>query len=362
MKDQQNFLILAINPGSTSTKIGLFKNKESLFEITVRHSSQKIEQFTKIWDQYTFRKEEIIATVKEKGIELKDLSAVVARGGLIKPIPSGVYTIDEQMIEDARIGIQGQHASNLGCVIAYGIAWEYNIPCYISDPPAVDDLEPLARVSGTVNFDRNSLFHALNIFSTARKFSHDKKRVFEDINLIVAHLGGGITVAGLRKGKAINVNNGLGEGPFTPERTGSLPLLQFMDLCLSGKYTRQQLKKMVAGKGGLVSYFQTNSAVKLEEMIEAGDEKAKLVFEAMAYQIAEEIGARATNLEGKVDAIILTGGVAHSKTLTNWIKNRVKFIAEVHIYPGENELNALAMGGLRVLRGEEKPKNYSQIP
>jgi len=357
--DKHKYLILTINPGSTSTKIGVFQNEKNIFETTVRHSTKKLEEFDKIWDQYLFRKSEIVSALKKNDIDISKLNSVVGRGGLIKPIPSGTYLIDEEMIDDARKGVQGNHASNLGCVIAYSIGWEYNIPAYIVDPPAVDDLEPLARVSGYAEIERNSLLHALNIFATARKFAKDKKKKFTDLNLIIAHLGGGITVAALRKGKAINVNNGLDEGPFTPERSGRLPLIQFMKLCLSGKYDENQLKKIVAGKGGLTSYFNTNKAHEVENMVKAGSEKFRLVYEAMAYQIAEEIGARAVDLKGDVDGIILTGGVAHSEMLTNWIEERVGFIGKVYRYPGELELEALAQGALRVLRGEEVAKPYS---
>lgn len=356
---QKEYLILTLNPGSTSTKIGVFRNEEPVFDITVRHSIKKLEEFNAIWDQYSFRKEEIITALKERDIHISDFSAVVGRGGLIKPIPSGVYQIDETMIDDARKGVQGHHASNLGCVIAYSIGWEYDIPSFIVDPPAVDDLEPLARVSGNALIERNSLLHALNIFATARMYAADKKKRFEDLNLIVAHIGGGVTVAALKKGKAINVNNGLDEGPFSPERSGRLPLLKFMKLCLSGKYTEEQLKKIVVGRGGLTSYFNTNKAHEVENMVKAGSDKFKLVYEGMAYQIAEEIGARASNLNGNVDAIILTGGVAHSEMLCDWIKDRVSFISEIHRYPGELELEALAYGALRVLRGEEVAKQYT---
>lgn len=357
--ENKEYLILVINPGSTSTKIGLFKNEIPVLETTVRHSTKKLEEFPKIWDQYSFRKEEIISTIKKHGFDLKSLSAVVGRGGLLKPVPSGVYTIDEKMIQDARVGVQGQHASNLGCVLAYGIGWEYSIPAFIVDPPVVDEMESIARVSGLPQIERSSIFHALNILATARKFAQDQKKNLSDLNLVIAHMGGGITVAALKRGKAINVNSGLGEGPFTPERVGRLPLLALVDLCFSEKYTKEDLKKLLVGKGGLVAYFKTNSAIDMENMIKAGSEKFRMVYEAMAYQVSEEIGARATNLEGKIDAIILTGGIAYSDMLTKWIEQRVKFIAPVHRYPGENELQALALGGLRVLRGEESPKSYS---
>ncbi len=356
----KKYRILTINPGSTSTKIGVFENETCLFEINVSHSPKQLEQYDGIWDQYSFRKEEIIKALDKKGFSLSDLDAVVGRGGLIKPIPSGTYYIDQEMIEDARIGYQGQHASNLGCVIAYSIGWEYDLPSFIVDPPAVDDLEPLARISGHKDFERSSLLHALNIFATSREHARKIKKKINELNLITAHLGGGITVAALRKGKAVNVNHGLYEGPFSPERSGNLPLFKYLDKCLSGKYSETELKKMVVGRGGLVSYFNTNDARSVERMVAAGSEKYELVFKAMAYQIAEEIGKRATNLKGKIDGIILTGGLAHSKMLTEWIKERVDFIADVFIYPGESELEALAQGALRVLRGEERAKHYTQ--
>ncbi len=356
----KTYHILTINPGSTSTKIGVFKNEDILFEINVSHSPKQLEQFDNIWDQYSFRKEEIILALKNEQFELNKLNAVVGRGGLIKPIPSGTYYVDQDMIDDARCGFQGQHASNLGCVIAYSIGWEYSIPSFIVDPPAVDDLEPIARISGNKEFERSSLLHALNIFSTAREHAKNVNKKITDLNLIIAHMGGGITVAALKKGKAVNVNHGLYEGPFSPERSGSLPLFKYLEKCQSGKYSETELKKMVVGKGGLVSYFNTNDARDVEKIINAGSEKYKLVYEAMAYQIAEEIGKRATNLKGKIDAILLTGGLAHSKMLTNWIVERVNFLSETIIYAGESELEALAQGGLRVLRGEERAKHYTQ--
>ncbi len=352
--------ILAINPGSTSTKIGVFKDEECLFEINVSHSAKQLEEFSKIWDQYSFRKEEIVAALEKRNFDISKLDAVVGRGGLIKPIPSGVYCVDQEMIEDARIGFQGQHASNLGCVIAYSIAWENTIPAFIVDPPAVDDLEPLARITGTKEIERGSLLHALNIFATARKYATERGKKIEDINLIVAHMGGGITVAALKKGKAVNVNHGLEEGPMTPERSGQLPLFQFMKLCLSGKHTEAELKKMIVGRGGLMSHFGTNKAYDVEKLAIAGSEKHRMVIEAMAYQVAQEIGARATNLCGEAEAVIITGGIANSKFITEKIAERVKFIAPVVIYPGEAELDALAGGALRVLKGEEQVKHYSK--
>jgi butyrate kinase len=357
-KDKKNYLILTINPGSTSTKIGVFKNEESIFETTVMHSVKLLEEYDKIWNQYSFRKHEIIEELERNNISLKDLDVVVGRGGLFKPIESGVYVVDENMIEDARIGVQGEHASNLGCVIAYGIGWEFNIPAYITNPPSVDELEDVARVSGNKNIERNSIFHALNVFSTARIYAKDIKKDLKDLNLIVAHLGGGITVTALQKGRAINVNNGLDEGPFSPQRSGKLPLFKLVDLAYSNKLTKKELKKMLVGNGGFASYFGTNDAREIEKLASEGSPEHKIIFEAMAYQIAEEIGSRATNLKGNVDSIILTGGLAYSKLLVSLITERVEFISNVSIYAGENELKALAMGGLRVLKGETDPKKY----
>lgn len=356
----KKYHILTVNPGSTSTKIGVFQNEKCLFEINVNHSPKQLDQFSTIWEQYTFRKEEIISAIGKHGFDLNKLDAVVGRGGLIKPIPSGTYYVDQEMINDARDGYQGQHASNLGCVIAYSIGWEHSVPSFIVDPPAVDDLEPIARISGHKDFERSSLLHALNIFATAREHAQSLKKKISDLNLIVAHLGGGITVAALKKGKAVNVNHGLYEGPFSPERSGSLPLFKYLEKSLSGNYSEQEMKKMVVGKGGLVSYFNTNDARNVERLVAAGSEKYELVFRAMAYQIAEEIGKRATNLKGNIDGIILTGGLAHSKMLTEWIKERIDFLGKIHIYPGESELEALAQGALRVIRGEERAKHYTQ--
>ena len=355
--------ILTINPGSTSTKIGIFENEKKTFETTIRHSSGHLEKFSSVWKQYNFRKIEVIKTLEKNGFIISNLDAVVGRGGLLKPIPNGTYSVDEEMVQDARIGFLGQHASNLGCVIAYSIAWEYNIPSYIVDPPSVDDLEDLARISGNSKIERTSLFHALNIFAIARNFANDQKKKFHDLNLIIAHLGGGISVAAIKNGRAINSNNGLQEGPFSPERSGNLPPLALLEMAFSGKYTHAQMKKMIVGKGGLVSYFGTNKAHEVENMINAGSKKHKRIFEAMAYQISEAIGARATNLHGKVDAIVLTGGLANSKMITKWVTERVEHISKVHIYPGELELEALAAGAIRALKGEEKVKKYNvKIP
>lgn len=349
---------LVINPGSTSTKIGVFDDEASIFSTTIRHSTVELEQFEKIWDQYPLRKKLILQVLEENNIPPRSLAAVIGRGGLLRPVVGGTYRVNQVMIEDARQGFQGHHASNLGCVLAFGIAWDLNVESFIVDPPSVDEMEPEAYISGLKEIRKRSLFHALNVRAMAREAACDLGKTFDELNMVVAHLGGGITVAPLRRGRAIDSHDALSGGPFTPERSGSLPMMDFADLCFSGKYDLGQIKKMIAGKGGLVSYLGTNSAIEVEQRIKNGDTEAKTIYTAMAAQIAKEIGAMSTTLHGEVDIIVLTGGIAASTMLTGMIAERVSFIAPVKIYPGEDELRALAMGGLRVLRGQEQAKVY----
>ncbi len=354
------FRILAINPGSTSTKIAIYDNEKEVFETTLRHSNEEIDQYEKISDQYDFRKQVILTALSDNGINLTKLSAVVGRGGLLKPIKGGTYAVNDQMLVDLKAAQMGEHASNLGGMIAIEIAQQLNIPAFIVDPVVVDELEPVARISGMPEIERISIFHALNQKAVARRYAHENNKPYESLNLIVAHLGGGISVGAHEKGRVVDVNNALdGEGPFSPERTGGLPVGDLAKLCFSGKYTHADIKKMIKGKGGLVAYLGTNDGRDVVKMIEAGDEKAKLIFEAMAYQVAKEIGSCAAVLKGHVDAIILTGGLAYGAMLTQWIKDRVSFISDVIIYPGEDEMSALAQGGLRVLRNEEKAQIYA---
>jgi len=353
------YRLLVINPGSTSTKIAIFDNENLVLEETIRHSNEDLEKYPKIFDQYQFRKDIILRILEEKGIDINGLSAVVGRGGLLKPIPGGTYKVNDKMLEDLRAGVLGEHASNLGGAIANEIASQLNIPSFIVDPVVVDEMEDIARISGMPEINRVSIFHALNQKAVARRFAKERGKNYEDLNLIVAHLGGGISVGAHKKGKVVDVNNALdGEGPFSPERSGGLPVGDLIKLCYSGKYTLAEMKKKIKGSGGLVAYLGTNDAREVEKMINAGDQKAKLIYEAMAYQVAKEIGSMSTVLEGQVDGIILTGGIAYDATFTSWIKERVEFISEVVIYPGEDELIALAEGGLRVLRGEEQAKEY----
>lgn len=352
--------VLAINPGSTSTKIGVFDDEKSILEETLRHDPNELAKYTDLFEQYPFRKQLILDTLDREGINLTRLDAVVARGGLLRPIPGGTYEVNEAMIEDLRSGEYGIHASNLGAIIAQEIANQLNIPAYIVDPVVVDELQPVARISGVPEIERKSIFHALNQKAVARRVAKQNGRHYEEVNYIVAHMGGGITVGAHHHGRVIDVNNGLhGEGPFSPERAGTLPVGDLVSLSYSGKYFASEIMRMIVGRGGLMGYLGTTDAREVEERIANGDEKAKLVYEAMAYQVAKEIGAYATVLFGKVDGIILTGGLAYGKSFTSMIKERVSWIAPVHIVPGENELQALAEGALRVLREEEKALIYT---
>jgi butyrate kinase len=354
------FRVLAINPGSTSTKIGVFDDEITNSEEVIRHSELDLANFTKIWDQYEFRKRTILDALREHEIDIRSLSAVVGRGGLLRPVVSGTYEVNKTMLDDCRSGVQGQHVANLGPVLAFGIGWDCGIPAYMVDPPSVDEFEPLARLSGHKDMPRHSLLHALNIRATAITAAEKLGKRLEDLNLIVAHLGGGISVVPLKRGRMIDVNDGNSGGPFSPERAGTVPTMELIDFIYNRDLSREDAKRELVGKGGLMSYLGVNDAQEVEDMIAKGNAEARLVYEAMAYQIAKEVGAMATVLKGDVDAIILTGGLSGSKMLTDWIVERVKFIAEVQLDPGEDELRALLLGCLRVLRGVEKPKTYPE--
>ncbi|MFD1736381.1 butyrate kinase [Bacillus salitolerans] len=355
--------ILVINPGSTSTKIGVFSNEVSIFEKTIRHDAEIISSFSNIIDQYEFRKKTILEALDHEGINISKLSAVCGRGGLLRPIEGGTYDVNDLMLKDLRKGYSGQHASNLGGILAFEIASGLNIPSFIVDPVVVDELDPIARISGVSEIERKSIFHALNQKAVARRVAKDLGKKYEELHLIVTHMGGGITVGAHKNGRVIDVNNGLhGDGPFSPERAGTVPAGDLVSLCFSGEYYRDEIMKRLVGQGGLVGYLGTNDAVKVEKMIEAGNKEAKLVYDAMAYQVAKEIGSAAAVLSGKIDAIILTGGLAYGKEFVESITERVKWIADVIVQPGENELQALAEGALRVLRGEEKAKEYPGKP
>ena len=353
-------LTLVINPGSTSTKVAVFKQTELLYEKNLTHSAGEVGKYNKISEQYDFRKDAILGWLKEVGVGVDQLAAVIGRGGLLKSMPSGTYKVTDAMIKDLIIGIQGEHASNLGGIIAKAIGDIENISSFIADPVAVDEFGELARISGMPELPRKSLVHALNIKAVARRAAHDMGSDLSKLNFVVAHLGGGISISPVEKGKIIDANNANEGGPFSPERAGGVPVGQLMELCYSGKYDQNEMKKMLVGKAGLVGYLGTNDAREVLARINEGDVYAELIFDAMAYQIAKEIGAMATVLKGKVDAILITGGIAHSQLLCQLIEKRVSFIAPVKIYPGEDEMLALAEGIDRVLKGEEKAKIYEE--
>ncbi len=355
-----NILILAINPGSTSTKIAVYCTNKQLFLKNIKHSSDELEKFEKITDQYEFRKQIILEELKKAEIRINEIKIVVGRGGLVKPIPSGVYSVNEALKNDLRVGILGQHASNLGGLIADDIAKALpDAKAYIADPVVVDEFEEIARISGHPKFERKSIFHALNQKAIARAHADSISKKYEDINLIVAHLGGGISVGAHKKGKVIDVNQALdGEGPFSPERSGSLPVGALTRLCFSGEYTLEEVKKMITGKGGYVAYLGTNDAYEVEKLAESGNTKAILIQNAMAYQVSKEIGAMSTVLQGKVDAILLTGGIAYGKPVIDIITEHVSYIAPVFVYPGEDEMKALASNVLRVIHKEIEIREY----
>jgi butyrate kinase len=352
-------LILAINPGSTSTKFALFEEEKIVFEKTLRHSSEELSEFREIADQFHFRKDLIVKELKERNVSR--IAAIIGRGGLIKPIESGIYKVNELMKEDLKKGLLGQHASNLGGLIADDIASSFpGSVAYIVDPVVVDELVPESRISGLPEIERISIFHALNQKAVARMYASSVGKQYDDMNLIIAHMGGGISVGSHRKGRVIDVNNALnGDGPFSPERSGGLPAGQLVDLCFSKKYSQEDIKSMLTGKGGLVAYLGTNNFQEVCKSAEGGDKKASLLIDALTWQVAKEIGAMATTLNGSVDAIILTGGLAHQEMLVNKIKAKVEYIARIIIYPGEDEIKALAYNGLLALDGKIEIKEYS---
>ena len=358
----ENIRILAINPGSTTTKIAVYQNNNPVFLKNIKHTVEDLTDFEHIADQFEFRRNIIMQELEKAEIRIDLIRAVVGRGGLLKPIESGVYTVNENMIKDLVNSPLGEHASNLGGLIANDIANNLDdAKAYIADPVVVDELSDFARISGHPAFRRKSIFHALNQKAVARQHAKSVMRKYEDMNLIVVHLGGGITVGAHEKGRVIDVNQGLdGEGPFSPERSGTLPVGDIVTMCYSGRYTEKKIRKMVTGEGGLVAYLGTNSAYDVEMRAIQGDEKAKFYFDAMAYQVAKSIGSMCPALKGDVEAILITGGIAHSKYFVNKIIERVYRIAPVHVYPGEDEMRALAMNGLMVVKGEIQAKEYDK--
>lgn len=354
------FNLLIINPGSTSTKIGIYEDENQILEETIRHSSEEIGNYATVHAQLQFRKNVILKVLTDRNFDMNTLNAVVARGGLLKPVQSGTYNVNEKMIEDLQRGVQGEHASNLGGIIAREIAKPLNIPAFIVDPVVVDELDEVARVSGIPEIKRKSLFHALNQKAVARRYAKEAGKKYEELRLIVAHMGGGVSVGVHQNGRVIDVNNALdGEGPFSPERSGGVPGGDLVRMCYGGKYSFSEMQRKLNGSGGIAAYLGTNDFKEVAEKAQMGDAKFKLIYDAFVYQVAKEIGSCAAVLCGKIDAVILTGGIACGKLVTEAILARVSFMAPVVVYPGEEELSALTEGGLRVLRGEEEAKEYT---
>ncbi|MBD3367470.1 MAG: butyrate kinase [Candidatus Eisenbacteria bacterium] len=350
--------ILVLNPGSTSTKLALYEDGTCLFDESISHSRQELSQFRRIIDQLEYRSALVDKFLSDRAIDVSSLAAVVGRGGLMQSIVSGTYRINEQMLEDLRVGLQGEHASNLAAHMAHTIAERAGVPCFVVDPVVVDELSPPARLSGVPEIPRKSIVHALNVKATARVAASELGKPLADTNLIVCHMGGGTSVCALQGGRMVDVSNALSAGPFTPERAGAVPTLELVEMCFSGEHTKDEVRRKLVGKGGLVGYLGTNDALEVETRAVGGDAKAKRVYDAMVYQIAKEIGGMAAVLGGTVDAIVLTGGLARSDYVVDMLRGHVGFIGGFILVPGGDEMRALAEGALRVLRGEERALEY----
>ena len=350
---------LIINPGSTSTKIGVFEDETLLFEETLRHSTEEIAQYASIVDQKDFRKNIILSLMKEKDFDMKSLNVIVGRGGMLKPIPGGTYAVTDDLLHDLKVGVQGQHASNLGGILARDIGDSIGVPSYIVDPVVVDELMPMARYSGVPELPRTSVFHALNQKAVAKRYAKEKGVAYDSLNLIVVHMGGGVSVGAHEKGKVVDVFNALdGDGAFSPERAGAVPSGALIKMCFSGSYTEKEVYKKIVGNGGFNAYLNTNDMREVNKIVEEGNKEAEVIREAFILQVAKDIGSMACVLSGKVDQILITGGIAYNKYVTDRLTERAGFIAPITVYPGEDELLALAQGALRVLNGEEKAMEY----
>ncbi len=350
---------LIINPGSTSTKIGVFEDETLLFEETLRHSTEEIAQFANIVDQKDFRKKIITDLLESKNFDIKSLNVVVGRGGMLKPIPGGTYAVSEELLADLKAGVQGQHASNLGGILAKEIGYSIGVPSYIVDPVVVDELMPIARYSGVPELPRVSIFHALNQKAVAKRYAKEIGKAYESLRLIVVHMGGGVSVGAHENGRVIDVFNALdGDGAFSPERAGGVPNGALIKMCFSGKYTEKEVYGKMVGKGGFNAYLGTNDMREVTRMANEGDEKAIEAKQAFLLQVAKDIGSMACVLKGKVDQIIVTGGIAYGADVVAALKDYAEWIAPFTVYPGEDELLALAQGALRVLKGEEEAKTY----
>lgn len=354
-----SYKLLIINPGSTSTKIGVYEDEKELFEETLRHTNEEIKRYDTIYDQFGFRKEVILNVLKEKNFDIKTLNAIVGRGGMLKPVEGGTYAVNDAMVEDLKVGVQGPHASNLGGIIARSIGDELNVPSFIVDPVVTDELADVARLSGMPEIPRKSKFHALNQKAVAKRYGKESGKGYENLNLVVVHMGGGVSVGAHDHGRIVDVNNTLdGDGPFSPERAGSVPAGDLIKMCFSGKYSEAEVYSKIVGKGGFVGYLNTNDVKGVIDKMEAGDKECEAIYKAFVYQIGKSIGEMSAALEGKVDQIIFTGGIAYSPTLVPDLKAKVDWIAPVTVYAGEDELLALAQGAIRVLDGEEEAKVY----
>lgn len=350
---------LIINPGSTSTKIGVFEDENLLFEETLRHSTEEISQYATIVDQKDFRKKIITDLLASKDFDLKELNVIVGRGGMLKPIPGGTYAVTDALLEDLKKGVQGQHASNLGGILAREIADSIGVPSYIVDPVVVDELMPVARYSGVPELPRVSIFHALNQKAVAKRYAKEIGKPYESLRLIVVHMGGGVSVGAHENGKVVDVFNALdGDGAFSPERAGGVPSGELIKMCFSGKYSEKEVYGKIVGKGGFNAYLGTNDMREVTKMANEGNEKAVEAKEAFLLQVSKDIGSMACVLNGKVDQIIVTGGIAYGADVIAALKDRAEWIAPFTVYPGEDELLALAQGALRVLAGEEEAKEY----
>lgn len=355
------YRVLAVNPGSTSTKIAVFDDEKEVFSKTLRHDPEEINKYGGIIEQFDFRKGLVLEACREHDVDPSTLRAVVGRGGLVRSLAGGTYRVNAKMLADLKDPTRwGRiHASNLGAFIADAISREYNIPAFIVDPVTVDEFDDIARISGISEIERKSLFHALNIRYTARQLAKKLEKPFKELNMIAVHMGGGISVAAIKEGRVVDVNNALlGMGPFSPQRAGALPIGDLIDLAYSGKFTKKELQAKLSKKAGLTDYLGTDSGIEIEKRIDKGDEKARFILNAMCYQIAKEIGGYATVLEGRVDAIFLTGGLVYNPYLVDELKRRTGFLAPIHLYPGEKEMEALSQGGVLVLKGEEEAKEY----
>ncbi len=350
--------ILVINPGGTSTKISVFEDKTEVFKKNISHTQEDLNDFKTVFDQYGYRKEMILNTLKENDFLIETFNCVVGRGGLMKPISGGTYKVNERMIEDLGNAINGEHASNLGSVLARNIADEINVPVFVVDPVSVDEFQGISRITGLADIEKGSWLHALNHKAVCRKVAKKMGGKYEDYNFIVAHLGSGISIVAHNKGKMIDGSGGRSDGPFSPERSGGIPTYPLIKLCYSGKYTQAEMVNKVSNIGGMYDYLGTKDMIEIEERIKNGDSKAKLIMDAFIYQVVKEIAMYGASLYGKVNKIILTGGIAHSDLVTSEVIKRVSYLADVEIIPGEMEMKALAFGALRVLNGEEEAKIY----